>query len=384
MSASAVSPPPQLGLLAAAAAALDDARGTSGGKRARPDEQPQPQQQQQQQQPAAAAAASSASSARLLERRLRAPAARRAPRPPSPPKRVDKSGGRKHWSTSECATLVRCATLVMTQERAPLPQSLLPADEAAYAGGLQSPAARRTTLALRLKDALVSASAPHPDVAAVFASRSLSAICQKLNSLVTEATGAAAAAAAAAAVAAVAAEDGASAQLAALCREYSRARQELPCVPAACIASSGCSRVTAYVLRLRPGSDLLRELAAFCAARSLRAAYVASCVGSLSRAALRCAGRPGAALREEAFEICSLVGTLGAAAPPHLHLTLSDGDGRCLGGHVLEGCTVRTTAEVVLAECTSLVFDRPHDAETTYDELRVRARDAVGAAGAAH
>jgi predicted DNA-binding protein with PD1-like motif len=104
---------------------------------------------------------------------------------------------------------------------------------------------------------------------------------------------------------------------------------------------------------------------------------VATCVGSLSRASLRFAGVPGASVREAAFEIVSLVGTLGAGAAPHLHLSLSDAGGALLGGHALEGCVVRTTAEVVLGECEGLVFSRPLDAESGYDELHVAAAAAA-------
>lgn len=133
-----------------------------------------------------------------------------------------------------------------------------------------------------------------------------------------------------------------------------------------------------YALRLRPGADLVEELAAFAAREGLRAAFVATCVGSLSRAALRFAGVREAAVREEAFEICSLVGTLGGApgARPHLHLAISDARGAMMGGHALEGCVVRTTAEVVLGELDGLDFSRPVDSETGYDELHVAAATA--------
>ena len=124
-----------------------------------------------------------------------------------------------------------------------------------------------------------------------------------------------------------------------------------------------------HVLRLRPGADLLGELRCYVSRADLRAAYIVTCVGSLSLATLRFAGRREAATRAGPFEICSLVGTLGAGAAPHLHVSLFDGEGAALGGHVLEGCTVHTTAEIVLGECAQLAFTRPADAETTYDEL---------------
>ena len=49
--------------------------------------------------------------------------------------------------------------------------------------------------------------------------------------------------------------------------------------------------------------------------------------------------------------------------------------GRTVGGHLAEGCTVRTTAEVVLAADEQLLFAREHDPATGYDELVVRERE---------
>jgi uncharacterized protein len=59
----------------------------------------------------------------------------------------------------------------------------------------------------------------------------------------------------------------------------------------------------------------------------------------------------------------------------HLHLAVSDHQGRTVGGHFAEGCIVRTTAEVVLAADDRLVFAREHDSATGYDELVVYERD---------
>jgi predicted DNA-binding protein with PD1-like motif len=39
------------------------------------------------------------------------------------------------------------------------------------------------------------------------------------------------------------------------------------------------------------------------------------------------------------------------------------------GGHVMPGCIVRTTAEIVLAPLPGWVFTREHDARTGFKEL---------------
>ena len=49
------------------------------------------------------------------------------------------------------------------------------------------------------------------------------------------------------------------------------------------------------------------------------------------------------------LEIVSLVGTLSADGC-HLHASVSNGEGRTSGGHLLEGCPIYTTAEVVIGD----------------------------------
>jgi predicted DNA-binding protein with PD1-like motif len=100
---------------------------------------------------------------------------------------------------------------------------------------------------------------------------------------------------------------------------------------------------------------------------------VLTCVGSLSQARLRLAGGAEHATWQGLFEIVVLTGTLSQGGG-HLHLAVADDQGRTLGGHLAEGCTVRTTAEVVVAADDRLVFAREHDPATGYDELVVRQR----------
>lgn len=53
---------------------------------------------------------------------------------------------------------------------------------------------------------------------------------------------------------------------------------------------------------------------------------------------------------------------------------VSTSTGEVFGGHVAQGCIVRTTAEVLLALLPEWEFAREPDALTGYDELVVRAR----------
>jgi uncharacterized protein len=123
--------------------------------------------------------------------------------------------------------------------------------------------------------------------------------------------------------------------------------------------------------RLRPGQDPARELRRLVDERKIRAGLILTCVGSLRRAALRLADKDEASYYEDKFEIVALVGTLSPDGN-HLHLALADGSGRTIGGHLLEGCEVYTTAEIVVGVLENVAFSRPLDAETGYDELLVR------------
>lgn len=126
-------------------------------------------------------------------------------------------------------------------------------------------------------------------------------------------------------------------------------------------------------LRLRPGADLRAELLRVTRERGLEAAWVSTCVGSLTKVTLRYANQPQGTTLEGHFEIVSLVGTVSTHGS-HLHLSVSDGEGRTIGGHLLDGSAVYTTAEVVLLSSPDLRFTRPRDAETTFGELSIETR----------
>jgi predicted DNA-binding protein with PD1-like motif len=126
--------------------------------------------------------------------------------------------------------------------------------------------------------------------------------------------------------------------------------------------------------RLMPGVDLKQELRRIVDEHGLRAGYIVSCVGSLARARIR---MPGATGEPECFksldeptEIISLAGTL-CPDGLHLHIGLARRDGQCIGGHVVEGCVVHTTAELIIGELPDLEFHREPDPETGYLELCV-------------
>jgi len=139
------------------------------------------------------------------------------------------------------------------------------------------------------------------------------------------------------------------------------------------------SPLRAFAVRFLPGQELKSGLLEYVRERNLAAAVVVTCVGSLESATLRLAGAtsdncttPDVKLtRNERFEIVSLVGTLSASHGCHLHCSLADAEGHVWGGHCVGDMVVHTTAEVVLADCQGLAFERHFDGSTGFKELAV-------------
>ena len=75
----------------------------------------------------------------------------------------------------------------------------------------------------------------------------------------------------------------------------------------------------------------------------------------------------------EPMEIVSLTGTL-CSDGLHVHISLSRRDGPCVGGHLVPGCVVNTTAELVIGELDDVEFRRPLDPATGYHELSLQPR----------
>ncbi|CAL8312311.1 unnamed protein product [Lota lota] len=138
---------------------------------------------------------------------------------------------------------------------------------------------------------------------------------------------------------------------------------------------SGGSRLRVHAVRFGPGQELTSGLLAFVEERGLRAPFIITCVGSVTKATLRLANATAENTNEvihlnERFEIVSLVGTLNPTA--HLHICLADKAGRTVGGHVMGDLEVFTTAEVMVGDAPDLRFTREMDPRTGFPELVVR------------
>lgn len=120
--------------------------------------------------------------------------------------------------------------------------------------------------------------------------------------------------------------------------------------------------------RLHRGDDLLLSIRTLCEREKIDAAVVLSAVGCVSRAVLRDAGGLNLRSVDEPCEIVSLNGT-ASRMRCHLHLALSREDLSVIGGHMMPGCIVNTTCELVLGVLEHMRFDVEQDAQTGYDEL---------------
>jgi predicted DNA-binding protein with PD1-like motif len=145
-----------------------------------------------------------------------------------------------------------------------------------------------------------------------------------------------------------------------------------------------------HVLRLTPGEDLLDSLWRYARVTGIKAGSIVSCVGSLQKTNVRYSNAPtGTVIEGDHFEIISLVGNIDfqsnetqqypssmgvKTGSGHVHIALSDKNGHSIGGHLLSGNIVYTTAEITLVEFLDGQFSREFDEKpegSGYYELKV-------------
>ncbi|MEO1134944.1 MAG: PPC domain-containing DNA-binding protein, partial [Cyanobacteria bacterium J06639_1] len=127
------------------------------------------------------------------------------------------------------------------------------------------------------------------------------------------------------------------------------------------------------VLRLKPAEDLKECLQAVTTERAIAAGIILTGIGSLERAALRLAGSSSSTVFDRRFEIVSLSGTLSPDGL-HVHVAIADETGQMLGGHLVPGCQIATTAEIAIGVCSELTFSRPVDDVTGFRELAIASK----------
>jgi predicted DNA-binding protein with PD1-like motif len=132
--------------------------------------------------------------------------------------------------------------------------------------------------------------------------------------------------------------------------------------------------IKAYAFRLKPGQDLKKGIQQLVVDHQLKAGWISTCVGSLTHYTIRFANQPNGSSDSGHFEIVSLTGTVSVNGS-HLHISLSDSTGKTIGGHLMEGCSIYTTAEIVILSSSEFIFKREKDGSTPWEELKVEEKN---------
>jgi predicted DNA-binding protein with PD1-like motif len=130
------------------------------------------------------------------------------------------------------------------------------------------------------------------------------------------------------------------------------------------------NNLTAHAFRLKPGEDLKSGIQKLVNDRQIKAGWISTCVGSLTDYKIRFANQPEGSSDTGHFEIVNLTGTVSVNGS-HLHISISDSTGKTIGGHLLDGCKIYTTAEIVILSSNDFIFKREKDGTTPWEELQI-------------
>lgn len=125
------------------------------------------------------------------------------------------------------------------------------------------------------------------------------------------------------------------------------------------------------VKRLKPNQEIFTEIESLCQRENIYAGVILSLVGSVKKAALRFANQENASIIDGPHEIVSVTGTVSKTGS-HIHISISDGTGTTIGGHLMPGALVYTTVELVILDMSeSCSFARTHCEMSGFEELVV-------------
>ena len=136
--------------------------------------------------------------------------------------------------------------------------------------------------------------------------------------------------------------------------------------------NSGTSNIIAHALRLKPGDDLYKSIQKYVIEKKIMAGFIMTCVGSLKEINIRLANADKFLVKKDHFEIVSLVGCFGCNDRYHLHISVSDCEGKTIGGHLKENNIVYTTAEIVIGELPQLSFLKVNNPGEDWPELKIQ------------
>ncbi len=126
-----------------------------------------------------------------------------------------------------------------------------------------------------------------------------------------------------------------------------------------------------YAIRLVKGQDLYNSIFEFCKKNNIEAGTIISGVGCLTTAKIRDANGKKIHTLTEPLEIVSLMGTVSKHRL-HIHISLAKENLNVIGGHMVEGCWVNTTCELVIAKLDNYIFEKTFDKKTGYNELLIK------------
>lgn len=129
-----------------------------------------------------------------------------------------------------------------------------------------------------------------------------------------------------------------------------------------------------HIFRLHPGQNFKEEIDKYVQDHKINAGIILTCVGNLTKAIVRMANAKIIKTWEGSFEIISLVGTV-EIGNSHIHICLSDEEGKTFGGHLKDGSVVGVTAEVAIGEIEDLEFSREFDEKSGYKELVIKQKN---------
>jgi uncharacterized protein len=145
------------------------------------------------------------------------------------------------------------------------------------------------------------------------------------------------------------------------------------CIFNACKSSKNMAatqNISAHAFRLKPGQDLRTEIELYVKENNIAAGWITTCVGSLTNYNIRFANQQNGNTGSGHFEIVSLTGTVSINGS-HMHISISDSTGNTIGGHLLQGNIIYTTAEIVIQSSPNLIFKREKDGSTQWEELQI-------------
>lgn len=108
-----------------------------------------------------------------------------------------------------------------------------------------------------------------------------------------------------------------------------------------------------FIVRLDPQDEIISSLKQFCQENKIKVGVITG-IGSVSKVSLKFFRKETKEFVEktfeEEFEVTSLLGnvtTMGGETYIHVHITLSDQEFKCFGGHLSEGY-VGATCEIII------------------------------------